>query len=90
MMMMMMCRDNTAMILPRAALTHLRETGLPSLFVVTEREGVMTGNKVTIAGEEVSLSPVWSLATPGDRIVSIRPRKLDEVVHSAGRVLADR
>ena len=76
--------------LPRDVLTHLQETRMPSLFVVTEWDGVMTGNKVILAGEEVSLSPVWSLSTPGDRIVTIRPRKQDEVVHSAGRVLADR
>ena len=83
-------RDNSAMILPRAALTHLQETGMPSLFVVTERDSVMAGHKVTIDNEGVSLAPVWSLNTPGDSIVTIRPRKPDEVVHSAGRVLNDR
>ena len=83
-------KDNSAMVLPRAALTHLQEAGMPSLFVVTERDGVMTGNKVILGDQEVSLSPVWSLATPGARVVTIRPRRPDEVVHSAGRVLADR
>ena len=60
-----MGRDNSAMILPRAALTHLQETGMPSLFVVTERDSVMAGHKVTIDNEGVSLAPVWSLNTPG-------------------------
>ena len=81
------------MVLPKAAVPHLleQETRLPRLFVVTEREGAVTGNLVTLTAEaEATLSPVWSMAAPGDTVLAIRTRKQDEVVHSAGRVLADR
>ena len=80
------------MVLPKAAVPHLleQETRLPRLFVVTEREGAVTGNLVTLTAEAATLSPVWSMAAPGDTVLAIRTRKQDEVVHSAGRVLADR
>merc|ERR1712002_84849 len=37
-----------------------------------------------------SLTCVWSLVSPGTKILAIRTRKDQEKVHSAGRVLADR
>ena len=86
---MLVGKDNSAIILPAAAMEHLKEE-MPRLFVMTEREGMLTGNMVNINGDQISLTPVWNMVTPGDSIVSVRSRKPDEVVHSAGRVLADR
>ena len=81
--------DNSAMILPSAAMAHLVKE-MPRLFVMTERDGVMVGNMVTITKDKVTLFPVWNMVTSGDKIITIRSRQQDEVVHSAGRVLADR
>jgi len=86
---MLVGKDNSAIILPAVAMEHLKEE-MPRLFVMTEREGMLTGNMVNINGDQISLTPVWNMVTPGDSIVSVRSRKPDEVVHSAGRVLADR
>lgn len=81
-------RDNTAQVVPQVALAHLAHA--PQLFVMTERAGMVTGNMVTITGDTVSLVPVWNMISPGDKILSITTRRQEEVVHSAGRVLADR
>ena len=81
-------RDNSAQVVPQVALSHLAHA--PKLFVMTERAGMVTGNMVTITGDTVSLVPVWNMISPGDKILSITTRRQEEVVHSAGRVLADR
>ena len=82
-------KDNSVQVVPQVALSHLNH--LPAkLFVMTERSGVMTGNMVTVKENTVSLTPVWNMMSPGDRIISITSRRQDEVVHSTGRVLADR
>ena len=81
-------RDNSAQVVPQVALSHLAHA--PKLFVMTERAGMVSGNMVTITGDTVSLVPVWNMLSPGDKILSITTRRQEEVVHSAGRVLADR
>jgi len=81
-------KDNSVQVVPQAALSHLAHA--PKIFVMTERGGMVTGNMVAITGDTASLVPVWNMVSPGDRIISITSRKQDEVVHSAGRVLADR
>jgi len=81
-------KDLSAQVFPPMAVSYL-ETA-PKMFVVTEREGTLTGNLVSLSDTGVSLVPVWSLASPGTKILEIRSRKADEKVHSAGRVLADR
>ena len=60
------------------------------MFEVTEREGTLAGNLVTMGEGAVSLTPVWSRVSPGTRILAIRGRRAEEKVHSAGRVMADR
>ena len=44
---MLVAKDNSAIILPYVAIEHLKEE-MPRLFVVTEREGMLTGNMVSI------------------------------------------
>ena len=75
--------DNSAMIFPSTAVSHMVEE-MPRLFVMTER------NLVTITMDKVMLFPVWNVVTSGDNVITIRSRQQDEVMHSAGRVLADR
>ena len=82
-------RDNSAQVVPQAAVPHLSHLK-SKLFVMTERAGQVSGNMVVIKENTVSLVPLWNMVTPGDKIISITSRRQDEVVHSAGRVLADR
>ena len=82
-------RDNSAAVIPALATNTLLEE-MPRLFVMTERSGVLTGNMVTVKESSVRLVPMWTMNTAGDNIVAVRSRHGDEVVHSAGRVLADR
>jgi len=81
-------KDSSATVFPTSAISYLSTA--PKMFVVTEREGTLTGNLVTVAGGAVSLTPVWSLVSPGTRILTVRSRRTEEKVHSAGRVMADR
>ena len=81
-------KDSTAKVFPSTAISYL--SSAPKMFVVTEREGTLSGNLVTVDDGEVSLTCVWSLVSPGTKILAIRTRKDQEKVHSAGRVLADR
>ena len=87
--MLLVGRDNSAAVIPAAATNTLLEE-MPRLFVMTERSGVLTGNMVTVKESSVRLVPMWTMNTAGDNIVAVRSRHGDEVVHSAGRVLADR
>jgi len=81
-------KDSSAQVFPATAASYLA-TG-PKMFVVTEREGTLVGNLVTVSTAGVSLTPVWSMASPGTKILAIRTRRQEEKVHSAGRVMADR
>jgi len=81
-------KDSSAQVFPATALSYLSTA--PKMFVVTEREGTLTGNLVTVTGSGVSLVPVWSMGSPGTKILEIRTRRAEEKVHSAGRVMADR
>jgi len=87
---LLVARDNTAELFPPSSLPHL--ASLPRLFVVTEREGEgLTGNYVTVSPSGgVTLTPVWTLESPGTSIIHVRTRQLEEKVHSAGRVMDDR
>jgi len=81
-------KDSSAKVFPTEAVSYLSTA--PKMFVVTEREGTLTGNLVTVEDGQVSLTPVWSLVSPGTKILAIRTRRDQEKVHSAGRVMADR
>ena len=83
-------KDSTVELLPPEAIDHI--AALPRLFVVTERENEgLTGNLVSVSDTgKVTLVPVWSLESPGAKIIHVRTRAMDEKVHSAGRVMDDR
>jgi len=81
-------KDLSASVYPEYAVTHVADA--PKMFVVTEREGTLTGNLLTVSNQAVSLTPVWNLVSPGTKILKIRTRRSEEKVHSAGRVMADR
>jgi len=81
-------KDSSATVFPSSAISYLASA--PKMFVVTEREGKLTGNLVTVVDGEVSLTAVWSMVAPGTKILAIRTRRAEEKVHSAGRVMADR
>jgi len=83
-------RDSTVELLPSSATNHI--AALPRLFVVTDRENEgLTGNLVKVSDSgKVSLMPVWTLESPGAKIIHVKTRAMDEKVHSAGRVMDDR
>jgi len=81
-------KDSSASVFPSTAVSYLASA--PKMFVVTESDGTLTGNLVSVDNDEVSLIPVWSHISPGTKVISIRTRRADEKVHSAGRVMADR
>lgn len=81
-------KDSSAVVLPSSVTPDI--PSFPRLFVVTQKEGSLTGNLVTVEKGSVILSPVWSMASPGTKVVAIRTRQQEETVHSAGRVMADR
>ena len=84
-------QDGRVLLHPPSSLPSL--AAAPPMYLVTvSAEGAMTGNKLSLsgAGGQPSLTPVWSLASPDVRIVSVVSRNPDERVHSAGRVLAAR
>ena len=66
--------DNSAMILPSAAMPHLVKE-MPRLFVMTERDGVLVGNMATITKDKETLFPMWNMVTSGDKIITIRSRQ---------------
>lgn len=84
-------KDGRVLLHPPSAIDSLNAAPPMYLVTVTEGEGVLTGNKLTIiGGGDVSLTPVWSLASHGARVIAVEGRNPDEKVHSAGKVLADR
>ena len=51
----------------------------------------LQGNRLTIGKEgDISLSPLWTFTSPGAKILRLVSKPTDEVVHSQGRVMADR
>jgi len=82
-------KDSSLQVFPSSVTSLI--PSLPPLFVVISREGHLTGNLVTVqSNDKVTLLPVWSLSHPGVSVLDIRTRHNDEIVHSAGRVMADR
>ena len=83
-------KDGAAEIYPSNAISCLKQG--PPLFVVTRTDpGKLVGRKVFITeSEQIKLTPVWSLISPNTEIVSVKSRRPEERIHSAGRVLADR
>ena len=61
--------DNSAMILPSAAMPHLVKE-MPRLFVMTERDRVLVWNMATITKDKETLFPVWNMVTSRDKIIT--------------------
>ena len=51
----------------------------------------LQGNQMTISDDgDISLSALWTFSSPGAKILRLASKPTDEVVHSQGRVMADR
>ena len=84
-------KDGRVLLHPPSAIESLNSAPPMYLVTVNEGEGLLTGNKLRmVGGGDVALTPVWSLASHGARVVAVEGRSPDEKVHSAGKVLADR
>ena len=51
----------------------------------------LQGNRLTFTPEGgIHLSPIWTFSSPGAKILRLVSKPTDEIVHSQGRVMADR
>jgi hypothetical protein len=51
----------------------------------------LQGNRMIISKEgDITLSPLWTFTSPGAKILRLVSKPTDEIVHSQGRVMADR
>ena len=61
------------------------------LAVMDQNGDRLQGNRLTLTKEgEVSMSPVWTFTSPGAKILRLVSKPTAEIVHSQGRVMADR
>ena len=66
------------------------------MFVVTvdatRETEKLVGHRVMVDEDKTfpTLQPMWSIASPGAKVVSLSGKSSDQVVHSQGRVMADR
>jgi hypothetical protein len=51
----------------------------------------LQGNRLTFTPEGgIHLAPIWTFSSPGAKILRLVSKPTDEIVHSQGRVMADR
>ena len=84
----------SATIEPPSAAKHLSALGADAKMFVATKDvagGSLTGQQLAVSADgTVTLTPVWTLHSPGAKILHVVGKPAEEKVHSQGRVMADR
>ena len=83
-------------VVPDDSLGYLKSLS-GKLFVTSVEEPAgsepekLVGHRMVVTDKKVpNLEPMWSVLSPGARVVTLAGKPSDQVVHSQGRVMADR
>merc|ERR1712038_827373 len=85
-------RKNQVMVEPDSALGEIKSLS-GKIYVATRSQDSdkITGQRLLVTkDDEIKLSTVWTLASPGAKIMHLVGKPTDQTVHSQGRVMADR